>query len=320
MERTILVPLDGSVLAEQALPLAMAIAKASQSRIWVTTVQRLVLWQDEQEKPELLAEARRLAHAESEHYLWDVCLRWQTAGIALDPLVLPHEKGSVADVLTDFIARTHVRLVVMATHGRGGIKRALLGSVADQVMRRAASPVIVVRAGAVDRVQGERVLVPLDGSPLSETVLDEVTFLAARRHQAMTLLQVVTPVMEHLGVPDSALTAVDVVATQAREEQARDYLQNVRERVMDAGVNCATAVVVGGDPAEVILELSGSGEYGMIALATHGRGGVKRLVLGSVADQVVRHAEIPVLIWRHQPSNSRSERDACGNWVSSDSR
>lgn len=310
MEGAILVPLDGSAVAEQALPLAIAIAQKSHQRIWLATVQRIVLWPDELGKPELQPMVRRIAHADRETYLREICQRFQTEQVHLDPVLLPNEAQPVARELIEFIDASQVGLVVMATHGRGGVSRAWLGSVADELMRHSPAPVILVRADTEPHPQGQRILVPLDGSAFSESVMDAARSMAAYRRLAITLLQVVPPVMQHLGVPESPMVGIDADMTRAREDQARDYLRDLRERVEAQGIECATATVVGGNTAEVILDLARGNEYGMIAMATHGRGGLRRAVLGSVADKVVRGAELPVLVTRptevpvHQATHS----------------
>lgn len=308
LEGAILVPLDGSVFAEQAVPLAIAIAQATRRRIWLATVQRVLLWPDETKNVETMATMRRLLHAEGENYLRGVQERFHTEGIDLDPVVLPNEAIPVGQELADFVTSAHIGLVVMATHGRGGLSRAWLGSVADDLVRRSTVPVILVRAGTAHLQQGTRILVPLDGSVPAESLIELVCSIAARRHQEITLLQVVAPVITHLGVPESSVVSVDAEMTLAHQHQAQDYIADVEEAVRARGVKCSSLVTIGASAASAILDIAKPGDFGMIAMATHGRGGIRRVMLGSVADKVVRGAEIPVLVWRPTSASPRARQ------------
>jgi nucleotide-binding universal stress UspA family protein len=240
-------------------------------------------------------------------YLKSVVARYRDRlGRALTSAVL---EGPVAATLARYGHELSADLMVMTTHGRGGIRRAWLGSVADQLIRTSEVPILVVRAHEHDHTPAAKVgeiLVPLDGSPLAEAVLEPVTALARLWDAEISLVQVVRPI---------TLTSDPVLpfpvgysdeVTRMRREEAQDYIRDVAERLREAGVKASGVAVLGGAVAETLLNLARPERVGLMATATHGRGGVRRLVLGSVADKLVRAAEVPVLVVR--PTGSRARR------------
>jgi nucleotide-binding universal stress UspA family protein len=171
-------------------------------------------------------------------------------------------------------------------------------------------PVITVRAqeGAeqTETVKIPEILVPLDGSPLAESVLAPVAALARITGAKVSLVQIVQPV---LLATDPALplpSGYDDQLTAIQRDAAQDYLRDIAEELRKQGIEASGTAVLGGATAATILDLARPERVGLVALATHGRGGVRRLVLGSVADKVVRGAEVPVLIIR--PASRRAKR------------
>jgi nucleotide-binding universal stress UspA family protein len=140
--------------------------------------------------------------------------------------------------------------------------------------------------------------VPLDGSPLAEEALDAGAALARIWDTELTLLQVVPPVLPS---PDLALpvpTAYDEELTEMCRTQAQDYLNDVVEDIHAQGLRATGVAVVGWSAVDSILEVARPEHIALIVLATHGRGGLRRLALGSVADKLVRGADVPVLVYR----------------------
>jgi nucleotide-binding universal stress UspA family protein len=197
-----------------------------------------------------------------------------------------------------------VDLVVMTTHGRGPFSRFWLGSVADEFLRRAPVPVLLVRPQETKPDLGREpalrhVLVPLDGSPLAEQILGPAVSLGSLTRADYTLLRVVPPPM--FGVYDAGGFAISPVEEPSLEEQrshAEAYLDKVAERLRAKSLPVRTQVIVGRQPSEAILEEAQTQAIDLIALATHGLQGLQRLLLGSVADKVIRGASIPVLVYR----------------------
>jgi nucleotide-binding universal stress UspA family protein len=212
--------------------------------------------------------------------------------------------GRAEDVLCENAAGC-ADLVVMTTHGRGPFSRFWLGSVADCLVRRLTVPLLLVRPSgeAAWETTAEpflrRVLIPLDGSTDSESVLGPVVELGTAEGMEYTLLRAVPP-PPALGweVPGYAAQAeADLLAERLRGE-AGEYLEGVARRLRAAGVRVRTRALVHPSAAGAILDAAAAGGFDLIALRTRGRGGAARLLLGSVADKVVRGAAVPVLVSR----------------------
>ncbi len=165
-------------------------------------------------------------------------------------------------------------LIAMTTHGRSGARRILMGSVTEKVLRRATIPLLTSRPGA--RMEGWVHVAALDGSPRAEGILDDLLPLTRLLGATLHLLHVSE------GAPGTGV---------------RGYLKQVALRVKASGVNVATAVRCGSAPAE-ILRYATEERAGIIALATHGRTGLERVLVGSVAEAVLRKSPCPVLLRR----------------------
>lgn len=306
--RSILVPLDGSSVAEQALPVAASIAERARCKIKLVLVHQPLLGVEPGPAYTKMELAMERANRD---YLRSVVARYrERLGGTLTSAVL---EGPVATTLARYARELAADLLVMTTHGRGGIRRAWLGSVVDQVIRTSEVPILVVRAHEVEEtpsVRLDEILVPLDGSPLAEAVLEPVTALARLWDAEISLVQVVRPI---------TLTSDPVLpfpvgysdqVTRMRRDEAQDYIRDVAERLREAGVKASGIAVIGGAVAETLLDLARPERVGLIATATHGRGGVRRMVLGSVADKLVRAADLPVLVVRPKakPVRTRSRR------------
>ena len=302
MYRTILVPLDGSAFAEHALPLAVSIARRAGATLRLVRVHvpAATLYRNSDLAANLDLDA--LVRDEERPYLDHVSGRIaQVCGLRPDVALLD---GRVADVLYEQGVSAGVDLVVMATHGRGPLSRVWLGSVADELVRRLPTPLLLVRPGetAPDLAHPpamRHVLIPLDGSALAEDILEPALELGRLMQTDYTLLRVIEPVI----VPDArlggnAVSGLDPVLLQAIQSEAQDYLERVAERLRSSSVHVQARVVTNRWAAGAILEEAGSGATQLIALATHGRRGLGRLLLGSVADKVVRGASVPVLLRR----------------------
>jgi nucleotide-binding universal stress UspA family protein len=150
-------------------------------------------------------------------------------------------------------------------------------------------------------------LVPLDGSPLAEAVLEPAAALARLWDGEVSLVQVVRPVVLDT-TPFLPSVGYSNEATAIQRELAQDYIRDVAERLRDSGVKASGIAVIGGGIADTLINLARPERVGLVAVATHGRGGLRRLALGSVADKLVRAAEVPVLVVR--PVARRSKRNS----------
>ena len=187
-------------------------------------------------------------------------------------------------------------LIAMATHGRGGLRRWVFGSVADKVIHASDLPLLIVRpkqappqeAGAI-----RHLVVPLDGSALAETAIPVAQALAARLHIGVSLVQAI---LQSAVLYDMA-TVYDPRLDTELEQMAKEYLHGVQGRFSQAGIN-AGAVVRKGSPAFEVLDYAEATPGALIVMTTHGLGGAARWVFGSVADRVMRAAAAPVLMLR----------------------
>jgi nucleotide-binding universal stress UspA family protein len=155
-----------------------------------------------------------------------------------------------------------------------------------------------------------QILVPLDGSPLAEEALDAAAALARIWDAEVTLLQVVRPVLLSTDPALPLPSAYDEGLTASWRQQAQDYLDDLVEQMHGQGLRATGVAVVGWNAADAILDLARPERVAVVALATHGRGGLRRLVLGSVADKLVRGADVPVLVYRPTGRRKTKRRSA----------
>jgi nucleotide-binding universal stress UspA family protein len=309
MYRNILVPLDGSRFAEHALPLALGVARRSGARLLLAHVRPA----DAVEGLSAFYPMVGGAAEASRSYLARVTER-VTATVApasvpvpVDPVSL---QGPVAAALHERAVASGTDLVVMATHGHGPLSRLWLGSVADELVRRLPMPLLLVRPGDLDvdlspETTVGQVLVPLDGSPRAESILEPATALGALWEAQYVLARVIPPVpILGLDLGGYAAGGLDLAETEYRQADAHAYLEGVAERLRSRSLRVRTSVVVDKHPVRGILDAAQSHGADLIALSTRGRGGLKRLLLGSVADKVIRAATTPVLVCR--PPNQKA--------------
>jgi nucleotide-binding universal stress UspA family protein len=285
MFRSVLVPLDRSTFAEHALPLAVTIARRAQARLDLVQVHELYALADPAAARVPYDRAEDTEWQQQERLYLEATARWVAAASSVE-VTATLVGGLVADALLGQARVSKPDLIVMATHARGAIGQVFLGSVADEVLRRAPAPLLVLRPadGPVSLFPGpalESVLVPLDGSPLSERVLPAALGLARLLEARCTLLRVVEPGPQ-----------------EDTEAQAMAYLERVAAGPRREGLQVQTRLVVGRHAAEAIVQETQAGKQDLVALATHGRGGLRRLLLGSVAAQVIRGVCVPVLVYR----------------------
>jgi len=215
------------------------------------------------------------------------------------------EEGSIVETQVRCSGDVLADLVVMTTHGRGPLARAWLGSVADGVARRSRIPVLLLRPTADPEPIGEhlfrKVLIPLDGSPLGEQILPQAIALGTLADARFTLVRVVSPMVltGYAPTPEGMLTeAAYGPELELLIQDAEEYLQGVAQPLRDRGLSVETQVVAEMQPAVGILEFAREKPAELIAMATHGRTGISRLVLGSVADKVLRGTTAPILLYR----------------------
>jgi nucleotide-binding universal stress UspA family protein len=299
MYRSLLVPLDGSQFGEHALPLARAIACRTGATLHLVHVHVIAVPISVDAIPVFDEALDAQDRAREQAYLDNLARRLSNdRAVRVTTAVLD---DPVAGALQTYAAAHDVDLVVMTTHGRGAFSRFWLGSIADTLVRCAPMPILLLRPHQtppdLDQMpEMKHILVPLDGSALAERILPPATALGALTNAAFTLLQVVAP--EAAGYetdwPTARLAAGTLKAIQAA---AQTYLDHVAERLGAQSLVVHTAVIVG-QTAPAILDYAHDHGIDLIALATHGRSGAARILLGSIADKTLRGATMPVLLYR----------------------
>lgn len=285
----ILVPLDGSELAAQALPVAEALCLQLSARLDIVSVMQPVVLPYVGGEPYIPGEVyvrfdtdRRQG---AERYLAKAADTAREHGITVETRL---EDGDPASRLLDIAQELGTTLIVMTTHGRTGLARFALGSVADRLVRGGVAPVLLLRSFP-DLPHGSdfsHVLIPLDGSDLSSApVFSIVPLLAGQVVRSITLLRVADPRDGESG-----------------RTMSENYLNAVRQRLSDliAGKDCNISVLVRSDknPAASIVEVSQDGECDLVLMSTHGEAGIARWALGGVADRVLRDGKTPLLLVR----------------------
>jgi nucleotide-binding universal stress UspA family protein len=283
---TILVPLDGSALAEQALPFAERVARVAQSRVILARVVPAFSAAETSTEASIALTARE--------YLEEVASRLRRAESTVEVAV---PKGDAAAQIVGAVAAHGADLIVMSTHGRSGIGRWLYGSVADAVIRLARVPVMLIPSDVSVPWPTDRrfqIVVPIDGSLLSEAVLGPAVELATGLDAEVILAEVVT------WPPLVYSDPIELLPYDPEEQlaEARGYLADVATRLRNSGASVRCLADVGRKPAETIVRLAHDEHADLIAMATHGRSGVARVVLGSTTTGTLKHAGIPLLIVR----------------------
>lgn len=303
---SILVPLDGSLAGEHALPAAIGVARAMGAVLQLAHVV-----------------PTSASSTERQHwltYLTDLAQRIQSqAGVLAEPTVLEdiehtHHHGepgvvasprrAVAHALAAAAERTGVQLVMMTTHGRSDLSRFWLGSVTEHLIHHAPEPILLVQPGAsapdlAAPLEFRRILVPLDGSQPAEQTLERTIAFGRRWNAAYALIQAID-----LQFEEAIATLAPVPMSQSEVDteaaQSRVYLEQIAQPLRTQGLEVTTEVLLGTPLANVILNYAAEQHMDLIAIKTHGRSGFTRLVLGSIADKVLRAAPVPVLL--HGPT------------------
>jgi nucleotide-binding universal stress UspA family protein len=300
MYSKIVVPLDGSAAAECALPLVRALAR----RLAIPVELLGVIDLREISRSVSAAEGLfidRLAEDESRHsteYLSKIAKSLGPATAATRC-----EKGAAAETIVETAAADKNSLIVMATHGRSGLNRFLLGSVAEKVLRVSSNPVLLVKATEPIVTEGEApltsVVVPLDGSDLAEGVLPTVTELAKALDLEVFLVRAYAIPYGAYSTGEGFYDPVHLEAfLKILKEETFDYLEKKVTELKRKGLTKVSFVAKEGLSADEIIKFARETPANLVAMSSHGRSGIKRWVLGSVTETVVRHSGDPVLVLR----------------------
>lgn len=300
----ILVPLDGSDLAERAVPVAAELARRAGVELRLLHVHDPIAAEPIHVAglPVIDDHMRSLRRDHERAYL-DASQRL-VPGAKVSVALL---EGPVAGAIIGHAEREGAGLIVITSHARSGFERAWLGSVTDQMVRLSHVPLLVVRPEP-GRVSGpfRRILVPLDGSEAAESILEHAVRLARLEPEAeLVLLRVVQPIASAVrmpGAPSTLSPPPEDLASHTEVESAKEYLDGVVGRLEASGLRVRAKVEIAAVVAPAILDFARGEQADVVALATHGRSGLARLMLGSVADKLIRGGHTPILLLRPLPS------------------
>jgi nucleotide-binding universal stress UspA family protein len=294
MFRHLLVPLDGSGLAEAVLPVTAELAARFEATVTLLHVM-------ERAAPATVHGERHLTDvSDAERYLEAVERRLALPDRPVRRHVHQAKEGDVALAIVRHAAELGVDLVVMSRHGRGGVRDLVVGSIAQQVLQRGATPIVLVRpaVGTPPAFTCRRILVPLDGIAAHEPALDAAVELG-RRFAAHLHLVIVVPTPATLSGGTAAAGTMMPLATKAllelATEGAAEYARRQIERLQMDGIE-ATAEVRRGDPAPNLIEAAERANADFIVMATHGRAGLEAFWEGSVSAKVTARFGRPVLL------------------------
>jgi nucleotide-binding universal stress UspA family protein len=307
----LLVTLDGSEFGEHALPFAQTIAAKTGASVNLSHVNCCdpptdLLQNTPFQYEGVSMEAYEERHAEDQRkYLAEKVAEFKEAlpGSEVDSTLL---EGYVTEAIERQADAIGAKMVIMTTHGRTGVSRAWLGSVADSLVRHSTFPLFVIRpledGESFPEPRFEHFLVPLDGSPIGEKILEPTAALGKAMGARFTLLHVVSPHVT-VGARVSPLPAGHLQERLARAEQ---YLSGVTERLRGEGIEAEPLIESHFAPARAILNTAEGKDVDLIAIATHGYTGVKRALLGSVTDKVLRASKWPLLLERPEAEEGSS--------------
>jgi nucleotide-binding universal stress UspA family protein len=308
MYRLIVVPLDGSAAAEHALPTALSLARRFGAALQIIHV-NVPVWGMSGEVEWYHDGLDRELRKEGQSYLDGMRRRLSTvADIAMSFALLD---GLAASTINRHAVAAKADLIVMTTHGRGPLARIWLGSVSDELVRHACIPILFVSPHETEADVGrdalfDRIIVPLDGSILAEQILATVTPFASATQVEIMLVRVVQQWLQTRyaaggkrvgGLRPSLRNQLQVIDEQERNNAAK-YLERMAKQLREDSLVVTTRVLTQQSPASAILNCATAQKNALIAMATHGHGGLKRLLVGSVTDKVLRGGRVPVLVQR----------------------
>ena len=296
MFKRLLVPLDGSQLAESVLPAAQTFAECFHAT--------LILFHalEQGARPTIHGERHLLAEAEAQTYLADLAARLARPQYHIETNVHPVKESDVARSIIEHITELNADLIVLAEHGSGGWRNMLIGNIAQQVVQRATTPLLFVRPQMENApaFACRKILVPLDGTPFHEPALPVAAAVARACGATLHLMTVVpttgTLSAERAGAGMLLPTTMAAVLDLA-QRGAVEYLQNTTDRLLKENLS-ATATVARGDAAPAILENAARVKADLIVLATHGRANIDAFWSCSVTPKVLSRSDVPVLLVR----------------------
>lgn len=298
MYKNIMVPTDGSGFDREAILVALRVAERCEAKVRLVRVLTIGAY-FETTSPESAILTPEALRAEQDAALGELyALAGECRGLSDAEITADLEQGPIADVLAGYAKRNDVDLIVISSHGRRGIARLSLGSVTDSLIRGTTIPVLVVKPRASYLTpeaskEFHHIVVPLDGSSLAEQILTRIVPLAKLEEAEITLLHILTPSEgAYENEPDRK-----VPWWEKRVAGAQAYLSRRAAAIRAEGVTATIDVVVGEKVADAVTDYARREGADLIAIATHGRGGLTRILRGSVADGVTKSALSSILVF-----------------------
>lgn len=321
MFNKILVPLDGSIESETVLPYVRDLAIRFDSEVYILSIG--------------IGSKKRRVNQLLEDYVQHVVERLQNNQIncrsvlvysnsenePIDFAQVVTEKqdikvkgkvfyGGPAETILLYTQRHHVNLIIMATHGHSGLKRWWLGSVFEKVISQCTVPLLVIHSKHIREIDSEHratfkhILAPLDGSETGESALHDTEEVAIKTGASITLLHVIP---EPHAIEARFLGSEFTNFVKAMHEAGEKYLTRTCNRLSEKGIKASYKIVYG-DPAQQIIDIAAHDKNDLIALSTHGRSGIARFVMGSVADKVLHASRLPM--WLVRPRKIIKQMDS----------
>lgn len=298
MFHRLLVPLDGSRLAESVLPSVGRFAGAFNADLRLLHVL-------ERNPPAAVHGDRHLRSvAEATAYLEDVAGQFRDRRVAVEFHAHDAPEGDVAHSIVAHAEEEGADLIVLCTHGRGGVPEILFGSIAQRVLHRGAKPVLLIRPGVAEESASPfspgRVLVPLDATTAAEMAVEPAAEIAAVLGASLHLVMVVgtRETMRRGGLPASGmLPSATRAALEIERLDAESYLQDVAQRLRRPSLH-VTAEVRNGDATSALAEEATEPGVALVVIATRGRASLQAVWAGSVAAQLLARTRAPVLLLR----------------------
>ena len=311
MFKKILVPLDGSIEAETVLPYVRDIAARFDSEVDILSVG---LGSKRRRVNQLLEEY--VQHAVEHLQKHEITSRAVLLYSSVEEEMAAYSEitasrgslkargqvvyGGPAENILSYSQRNHVNLVIMATHAHGGLLRWWLGSVFEKVVSRSLVPILGIHSKQVREIDStgktffRRILTPLDGSAAGEAALHDAEAVALKTGASIVLLHVI-PAPHAVEARWLGPELNDFV--KAMHDAGREYLDKTEKRLAARGIDTAVRIAAG-DPAETIIDTAKKEKVDLIAVSTHGRSGIPRWVLGSVADKILHESKLPMWLVR----------------------
>jgi nucleotide-binding universal stress UspA family protein len=291
-DQLIVVPLDGSELSERAIPYALLFAKTFGGRVLLATV-----WEGAEEAlthvlPAVSEDIFKEGERFYEKYLAKTAEKYAIEGVKIDAEVFA---GNAAETLLKLVEDRHADVLALATHGRSGVGRWWFGSVSGEVIHRATVPRLVVGPKVLSQparaIKVDGVLVPLDGSKLAESALEHGVRIAKQFGAALHLAQVISPTSQTFLFDMPSVATLDI---QGQIEQGvNEYLHKTGQRL--AAQAQVKTCVLRGPPADALADYVEAQGIDLVVMASHGRGGLARVALGSIADRMLQ-SDAPVYL------------------------